>query len=68
MNQLEEQFLDRFLEEFQVRLMPDAARMTRENFCDDCSRRREDCFPCQNAKIMVREYLFFLMGVQARLN
>lgn len=58
------QIVDQSLADF----LPEATRLTRYEFCSDCPWKREDCFPCLNAKLMIRRYLAALMQVKARLN
>lgn len=59
-----DEIVDKSLGDF----LPRATQMTWEEFCEDCPRRWEHCFPCQTARTMIRVYLAALVAVQARLN
>jgi len=48
--------------------LPEATRLTYGEFCSDCPKPREGCFPCLNAKLMIRRYLVALVEVKAMLN
>lgn len=45
-----------------------ATRLTRYEFCGDCPCPQEGCFPCLNAKLMIRRYLAALVEAKSRLN
>lgn len=49
-------------------LLPKATQLVWENFCSDCPRLRDKCFPCTTARTMIRTYLTNLVAEQARLN
>jgi len=48
--------------------LPEATRLTRYEFCSDCPRYGQDCFPCLNATLMIRVYLAALVKIKAMSN
>lgn len=59
-----DQIADQSLADF----TPQATELTRSEYCSDCPKRRQDCFPCRSARMMIRAYLTALVARQARLN
>lgn len=45
-----------------------AVELVNSEFCSDCPWRRESCFPCSTAKLMVKVYLDGMVEIKARLN
>ncbi|MBA7605051.1 hypothetical protein ES703_12179 [subsurface metagenome] len=48
--------------------LPEATRLTWQQFCWDCPKRHDRCFPCASATTMIRVYLSALVEKQAALN
>lgn len=63
-NEQANNIVDRSLADF----LPEATRLPRYEFCCDCPMPQEGCFPCLNAKLLIRSYLAALVEVKARLN
>ncbi|MBA7605062.1 hypothetical protein ES703_12191 [subsurface metagenome] len=59
-DQIAEASLGRFLNE--------ATRLTWQQFCWDCPKKHDHCFPCRSARTMIRVYLAALVQVKAVLN
>lgn len=59
---------DQIVEQSLADFLPEATRLTHHEFCSDCPRYRLGCFPCLNAKLMIRQYLASLVEVKASLN
>jgi len=45
-----------------------AADIVRGNFCVDCPKRLPGCFPCKNARAMIKFTLAMLVEEQSSLN
>lgn len=48
--------------------LPDAARITREHFCNGCPRQKPGCFPCAKARTVFNIYLPQIVAIRARNN
>jgi len=48
--------------------LPKAIELTRFEFCSDCPRKHDRCFPCRTARTMIRVYLAALVQKKAALN
>lgn len=48
--------------------LPEATRLTWQQFCWDCHSKHDHCFPCASARTMIRVYLAALVQKKAVLN
>ena len=68
MKALTEQRADEIIELSLADLTPRAEKLAEGHFCSDCPRKGEGCFPCKNAKVMIRMYLSAFVAAQSRWN
>lgn len=68
MKVLNKEQADQIVDESLADFLPEATRLTYNEFCSDCRWKREGCSPCRTARNMIRVYLSALIEAKARLN
>jgi len=48
--------------------LPKATALTWQEFCGDCPKRQDGCFPCRTAQTMIPIYLSALIAKAAKNN
>jgi len=50
------------------KFLPEAGKLTWEQFCNDCPKQRPGCFPCKSARVMYNVYLGAMVAEMAKNN